>query len=258
MNYYEILGVDEKATQEQIKTSYRTLVKKYHPDVNDAPNASAFFRLIQKAYETLGNPTNREKYDEYIEHCTNNDNFEYENDKEDNNDGCGENYSTYVDPIREKTRWCEEMLHEHGRQVEWYNTYIKFRFQKYNPFIKFLLISSRIILAPLLPVLKIVWGIFILLTAVSKVLSWIIAIGSIAGLGYMAIHDKFAYSGEWLLGLCTLGAGIAAYWLPHILEWLADKLEYAIDNFKQFISQIGILLFKKVPEGWSPDNEGFI
>ena len=80
MNYYEILGVDEKATQEQIKTSYRTLVKKYHPDVNDASNASAFFRLIQKAYETLGNPTNREKYDEYIEHCTNNDNFEYEND----------------------------------------------------------------------------------------------------------------------------------------------------------------------------------
>ncbi len=63
MTYYETLGIDEDATQEQIKTAYRTLVKKYHPDVNDAPNAAAFFRLIQEAYETLGNPALREEYD---------------------------------------------------------------------------------------------------------------------------------------------------------------------------------------------------
>lgn len=62
MTYYETLGIDENATQEQIKTAYRTLVKKYHPDVNDAPNAAAFFRLIQEAYETLGNPALREEY----------------------------------------------------------------------------------------------------------------------------------------------------------------------------------------------------
>lgn len=63
MNYYEILGVEENATQEQIKTAYRSLVKNYHPDVNAAPNASTFFRLIQEAYETLIDPSKRKDYD---------------------------------------------------------------------------------------------------------------------------------------------------------------------------------------------------
>ncbi|WP_407926849.1 DnaJ domain-containing protein [Caproicibacter fermentans] len=40
----------------------RALAKKYHPDVNDAPNAAAFFRLIQEAYETLSDPRKRDEY----------------------------------------------------------------------------------------------------------------------------------------------------------------------------------------------------
>lgn len=56
MTPYEILGVRENASQQEIKAAYRTLAKIYHPDVNAAPNAAAFFRLVQEAYETLSAP----------------------------------------------------------------------------------------------------------------------------------------------------------------------------------------------------------
>ena len=52
-DYYEILGLKKGATQEEIKAAYRKLSKKYHPDVNDAANASVVFRLINEAYNAL-------------------------------------------------------------------------------------------------------------------------------------------------------------------------------------------------------------
>lgn len=51
--YHDILGVEPGATQEEIKRAFRALAKKYHPDVNDAPNAAAMFRLISEAYDVL-------------------------------------------------------------------------------------------------------------------------------------------------------------------------------------------------------------
>lgn len=63
MTNYEILGIEKDATQEQIKIAYHTLAKKYHPDVNDASNAAALFRLIKEAYETLSDPQKRAEYD---------------------------------------------------------------------------------------------------------------------------------------------------------------------------------------------------
>ena len=60
-NYYEILEVEENATEEQIKKSYRNLSKKYHPDVN--PNGTEKFKEIAEAYETLNSPEKRKEYD---------------------------------------------------------------------------------------------------------------------------------------------------------------------------------------------------
>lgn len=65
-NYYDILDVPVKATQKQIKDSYYSLSKKFHPDVNSSPEAIAKFQEISQAYEVLGTPSTRRMYDRGI------------------------------------------------------------------------------------------------------------------------------------------------------------------------------------------------
>lgn len=65
-NYYQILGIDEQATAEQIKKSYRSLARKFHPDRNpDRPDAEERFKAIQEAYDVLSDPAKRKEYDRY-------------------------------------------------------------------------------------------------------------------------------------------------------------------------------------------------
>lgn len=67
-NYYEILEVNETASQEVIERVYKLLAKKYHPDMNlDNPKESEEkFKEVTTAYETLSNPDKRKKYDEEL------------------------------------------------------------------------------------------------------------------------------------------------------------------------------------------------
>ena len=63
-DFYDVLGVDEDASQEEIKKKYRTLARKHHPDRNpDDPNAEEKFKEIQKAYSVLSDEEKRQQYD---------------------------------------------------------------------------------------------------------------------------------------------------------------------------------------------------
>src|SRR5215208_6396913 len=62
-DYYKVLGVDRKASQDDIKKAYRKLARKYHPDTNKDAGAEERFKQISEAYDVLGDPDKRKKYD---------------------------------------------------------------------------------------------------------------------------------------------------------------------------------------------------
>ena len=64
-DYYEVLGLQKGASQEEIKKAYRSLAKKYHPDVNKEPGAEEKFKEINEAYDTLSDEQKKARYDQF-------------------------------------------------------------------------------------------------------------------------------------------------------------------------------------------------
>ena len=64
-DYYEVLGVDKNASEAEIKSAFRKLAKKYHPDINKEAGSEAKFKEIQEAYAVLSDSNKRRQYDQF-------------------------------------------------------------------------------------------------------------------------------------------------------------------------------------------------
>src|ERR687898_3361866 len=62
-DHYKTLGVDKKASQDDIKKAYRKLARQYHPDTNNDTGAEERFKEVSEAYDVLSDPEKRKKYD---------------------------------------------------------------------------------------------------------------------------------------------------------------------------------------------------
>src|SRR5579859_6719505 len=64
-DYYEVLGVQRNASEDDVKKAFRRLARQYHPDVNKEKGAEAQFKEINEAYEILGDAQKRQAYDRF-------------------------------------------------------------------------------------------------------------------------------------------------------------------------------------------------
>lgn len=64
-DYYDVLGVSKTASKEEIRKAYRSLSKKYHPDLNKEPGAEEKFKEVTEAFEVLSDETKRANYDQF-------------------------------------------------------------------------------------------------------------------------------------------------------------------------------------------------
>jgi len=64
-DYYDILGLQKSATEDELKKAYKKLALKFHPDKNKAPQATEAFKKVSQAFACLNNPEKRKLYDEH-------------------------------------------------------------------------------------------------------------------------------------------------------------------------------------------------
>ena len=113
LNYYELLGVSENATKEEIKKAYKTQMKKWHPDINKSKEAPEMSIKLNEAKETLLDDDKRKAYDLSLKQEANDNYSRFNQNKSNQKNTNHANYKTYKEP-RKVTKW------------EYFKEYLKF------------------------------------------------------------------------------------------------------------------------------------
>ena len=135
LDYYKILGIDKKATEQDIKNAYRKMARKYHPDLNpNDADAKSNFQRINEANEVLSDPEKRKKYDRYGKGWQQGE--EYERANQQHNRKTGTRSSQYSGGQSEKdfSDFFESMFGQsaaYGRSRQ-----VKYRGEDYNAELK--------------------------------------------------------------------------------------------------------------------------
>jgi len=108
VDYYKLLGIEKSATQKDVKSAYRKLARKYHPDLNpNDKDAKRKFQQINEANEVLSDPEKRKKYDQYGKDWQHSEQFEQQNQYRQQNTGqkkyaqsqYGEDFSDFFESL---------------------------------------------------------------------------------------------------------------------------------------------------------------
>lgn len=130
IDYYKILGVDKKASAEEIKKAYRKLARKLHPDLNpDDKQSHQKFQQVNEANEVLSDPEKRKKYDQYGKDWQHADQFEQQRQSQRQQQQRGQ--QSYGGEEHDFSDFFESMFGGGGRSRT-----TKFRGQDYNAELK--------------------------------------------------------------------------------------------------------------------------
>lgn len=100
IDYYKTLGIAKTATEKEIKTAYRKLARKYHPDLNpDDKNAELKFKEINEANEVLSDSESRKKYDKYGKDWKHGEEFEKAQQAQKKSNQQNRNYSDFFESM---------------------------------------------------------------------------------------------------------------------------------------------------------------
>jgi curved DNA-binding protein CbpA len=93
IDYYEVLGLEADASDEEIKKAYRSLAKAFHPDTSTHPKAKERFLAISAAYEVLSDPDSKRDYDSRLKASLYGEDFDASDDDTDGSEGSDEDGS---------------------------------------------------------------------------------------------------------------------------------------------------------------------
>ena len=108
MNYYELLGIDNNASADEIKSAYKKQMKKWHPDINKDKDAVSMSMKINEAKDVLLDETKRKEYDDFLNHKETNTYEKYSNIKRETPNYY--NYAEYENKMVTKWEYLRDYL----------------------------------------------------------------------------------------------------------------------------------------------------